>query len=453
MASFNAPKKSEVDRVHGSSLTSMESTEDSVRFRNRAGEEASEWIRLKNNAARSTSLVTLVSYDFPFNRDVVVKDWHDPYRSSREVTTVSVGYEPLRALAWSKCGRYLAVKTQVTESGDDLSKIHLFKKDLTTHNFFHMGSYIAPFQTGNPIGFRSLVWSPSARFLSDITMSEPTVWLRTGDTLTLIPWTGLAFRGEDAEWVSGPIDSQEQMLSVAAGESGEGEHYVEYVRIREAVYDKDTGLYLTGGTYSTPLAYSEKPYFISISPDKKYIAAVSETTGRLTILDFLKSSGTYQIVPINQPSITSTTVQPVWSPDGKYLAIASKSAIFPQATDISLYRRTASGFELLNVPALKDPTGETPYTDLCWTPDGKYLIGIKSHESSSEVRMTYFTIINDEVVPIVNRAVISGEFLHAPNASDMSPDGKYLTVRTTGSIGPTNIISPQLPTSGIAVRI
>lgn len=254
-------------------------------------------------------------------------------------------------------------------------------------------------------------WSPNGEFLSINYLTAPGVALyqRTGSSFNLL--TEPASIPSSAERGSS-FSNDGQFLALGTTNAVE----------KMVIYQRD-GIEFTKLTTPASLGIGST-FDIAFSPTTEFLAIVSGGSGldRRPYLRIYQRDGTTftKIAdPASLPEATENTRNVAWSPDGRYLAIATELSPF-----LRIYARTGiDEFTILPAPAsLPTAAGRA----LEWSPDGQLLaVATNNNVVVYAQNGSTFTLLLDNPASVTSG---TKEFI------TWSPDGNYLLSNGTNNV-------------------
>ena len=445
MPTFNAPWPEEIDRVDGRSLVSMEQEDDLIRFKNRSGDVVSQWFDIKNETVSVPALKTLKSFDSPFNRDVIVKNFYDPFYPPT-FSLYNIGGIQQSSLDWSPCGRYLALRVrQLVTPGDPESgynhNIRLYARGPLTDT-------LALLDTNNVASAPTIAsygrttWSPMSRFLATVTHNGLRVYTRTGNNLDATPGGNLPFMQDIAWWKSS--STTEVLTGIYLDNSNPADPHM---RLASWSANISSGTLAPASAWRLDLDPDEGPFILSYSPDGMVMVIISELNNRMTRF----RTDNMSVITSSVTNAPNNGCRPAWSPNGRFMArVVTSGSGHPQ---IYLHERDGDyGITTRSVTYLTEGAPSS-LADLRWTPDGRSLIFTRPMGASGTL-ISLHNFNDGFVSPVLQRVSINHSLpIASSDVVSLSPDGKFLVFSNTSEDGFAIVKSPELPVPGVISRI
>lgn len=417
MTDVDSLYSSSLDFIENLSLTSMEETDNGFNFFLADGTPAGGITTKNPNLVISPAIVRLKSFDSQ-TRDVLVKDWSRPSLLNPKLSNPgTIPSNQGHSGRWSPDGKYFALMS--------INSPYLFIYKRSGTSLTKLADPLdLPSNYGSAVG-----WSHDGKYLAISVWNEDPrliVYKRSGDTFTKIS-ASLSLPTSvvsSLDW-----SPQGYYLSVVADS---------YPTVALYKLDNDV-LSKLDDLVDLP---SDGGLSLRWSPDGQLLAvgnsgSSSDEGATDPFLYVYLFSGEKLIKLPNIVNGPYTTVRGMnWSPNGRYLAIATFG------NSIEVFSR--SGNTLTRVAVCPDTISAR---DTAWTPDGRYLCAVSSSAP--------YVWVYKMQEPILLR-VENLDFPGSPggvNSAEWSPDGIILGITHDSSPYLSFYKSAMGPVPGVAVRV
>jgi Tol biopolymer transport system component len=155
------------------------------------------------------------------------------------------------------------------------------------------------------------------------------------------------------------------------------------------------------------------PYWVSWSPDGRYLATVYQSTNKLEIFSF---TGSGTLPSVGSASTGSVPTSVAWSPDGKFIAVVNQTAVTMQIFSVS-------GGVPSSSPVGNVSTAPSPFA-VSWSPDGRF-IAVVCNSATGSMQIFRFYGSADSTPSQVGSSISTG---NTATCVSWSPDGRFLAV-------------------------